>query len=318
MPSWAKPWRSVSRIRLDSGMVAEWCLEHLGAQPVRTIFEAGYLSLVHGLELTDGRQVVLKARQAAPRLEVCCVVQRHLFQSGFPCPEPLAGPAPLGDLAASAEAYVPGGEQLEPGPESPQRFAFELARLIRLAPPADDRHLRSLPWVAWDHDLEGTWPEPDDSHADLNAVLGPSWLEELGRRVKRRLQSARALPRVVGHADWESQNLRWLGSELHVVHDWDSLVSQPEATLAGAASAVYTATGAPNTSASTSQAEAFLDAYERARATAWPADERQLAWAAGLWVRAFNAKKSTLRAQPSESVKALQDEADERLARAGA
>jgi hypothetical protein len=301
---------------MHAGLVDAWCREHLGAPPIRTIFEAGYLSIVLGLELTDGRQVVVKARQPAARLEACCAVQRHLFQSGFPCPEPLAGPAPLGELSATAEAYAAGGEQLVPGPDSPERFAFELRRLIRLAPPRDD--LPSLPWVAWDHDLDGTWPEPDDSDADLNAVIGPSWLEELGRRVKRRLQDARALPRVIGHADWESQNLRWLGRELHVVHDWDSLVRQPEATLAGAASAVYTATGEPHTSASVDQAAAFLDAYERARGAPWRDEERQLAWAAGLWVRAFNAKKSTVRGRPSESATALQAEAAERLARAGA
>ena len=34
-------------------------------------------------------------------------VQRDLATAGFPCPRPLAGPAPLGALAATAEELVP-------------------------------------------------------------------------------------------------------------------------------------------------------------------------------------------------------------------
>jgi hypothetical protein len=154
--------------------------------------------------------------------------------------------------------------------------------------------------------------------ADLNAHVGPAWLEEIGRRVRRRLALATGQPTVVGHADWESQNLRWIGRKLHVVHDWDSLVSQPEAAIAGAASAVYTATGAPNTSATIDESEAFLDAYQVARGRVWSSEERELCWAAGLWVRAFNAKKATLRTRESDSINRLASEAEERLRRAGA
>ena len=35
-----------------------------------------------------------------------------LFESGYPCPEPLSGPAPFGDGMATAEVYVPGGAVL--------------------------------------------------------------------------------------------------------------------------------------------------------------------------------------------------------------
>jgi len=126
---------------------------------------------------------------------------------------------------------------------------------------------------------------------------------------------------VVGHADWESQNLRWVNRQLHVAHDWDSLVGQREATIAGAASAVFTATGAPNTSANIEQSEAFLNAYADARGQPWTSEERELSWAAGLWVRVFNAKKATLRPggeTPSPSRLRLEAEVGERLRRAGA
>jgi hypothetical protein len=58
---------------------------------------------------------------------------------------------------------------------------------------------------------------------------------------------------------------------------------------------VFTATGAPNTSANVEHSEAFLVAYAQARGQPWTQEERELAWAAGLWVRVFNAKKATLR-----------------------
>ena len=44
---------------------------------------------------------------------------------------------------------------------------------------------------------------------------------------------------MLGHADFEAQNLRWHGLDVWVVHDWDSLAWQPEAALVGAASAAF-------------------------------------------------------------------------------
>ena len=99
---------------------------------------------------------------------------------------------------------------------------------------------------------------------------------------------------MTGHADWESQNLRWAGGRPLAVHDWDSAVAQPEAVVAGLAAAVWPAAGGPAEAATVEQSAQFLDAYEQARGRPWTADERQAGWAAGLWVRAFNAKKEHL------------------------
>jgi hypothetical protein len=303
--------------------LAAWCQERLGLEPIEILFGAGHLSQVLGLRLADGRAVVVKIRQGSERLAACVLVQRHLWGAGFPCPEPLAGPAPLGDLSATAEALVDGGNQLPWADDTPRLFADALARLVALAPSVDS--VPSLepspPWVGWDHDQPGTWPEPDDVEANLNAERGPAWIEEAGVRVRHRLLRPSCLPLVVGHADWESQNLRWVAGQLYVVHDWDSIVAQREATIAGAASAVFTATGAPNTSASVQQTQAFLVAYEEARRRPWTDEERELAWAAGLWVRVFNAKKATLRPggdTPSQSRIRLEQEVGERLRLAGA
>lgn len=300
-----------------------WCKRWLGAEPRDVLFQQGHLSQVTGLRLADGTRIVLKIRPPSERLAACVLVQRHLWSAGFACPKPLAGPAPLGRSSATAETLVEGGSQLPLTDHSPRLFAEALARLVTLAPPVASLPTLepSPPWVGWDHDQPGTWPEPDDVDADLNAHAGPSWIDDAGSRVRRRLLRPSTLPVVVGHSDWESQNLRWVDHHLHVVHDWDSIVRQREATIAGAASAVFTATGAANTSATVAQSEAFLAAYAQARGRPWTDEELELAWAAGLWVRVFNAKKATLRPggeTPSPSRLRLEAEAGERLRRAGA
>ena len=275
--------------------IAAWCRRWLGAEPAAVLFRAGYLSEVTGLRLADGRGVVVKARAPAARLGGCVAVQAALAASGFPCPRPLAGPAPLGRLAATAEELVPGGGPLPPGPEAAGRFATLLAELVRLAPdPAAVPTLApSPPWAAWDHPGPGLWPPPDDRDGDLGEHPGPAWLDRVGAAVRERLAGLR-LPPVVGHADWESQNIRWRGGRPLAVHDWDSAVAQPEAVVAGLAAAVWPAAGGPAEAASVEQTSQFLAAYQLARGRPWTPAERRACWAAGLWVRAFNAKKEQL------------------------
>jgi hypothetical protein len=207
---------------------------------------------------------------------------------------------------------------LEPGPASPRLCAKALAALIRLTPPMASVPTLAPPpaWVWWDHDQEGTWPLPDDRDTDLNAYAEPAWLEDVGRRVRRCLARCQASP-VVGHADWEEPNLRWTDRRLHVVHDWDSIVSRPEAAIVGVAAAVFPGFGGPGT-ATLEETEAFLLAYEHARGHRWSCEEREVCWAAGLWIRAYNAKKDVLDGNGGVLLERLASEAAERLRLAGA
>ena len=106
----------MSRIAVADAEVAAWCARHLGSEPAEVLFTMGHLSSVTGLVLRDDRQVVLKVRPMAYRLEACATVHRRLFEAGFPCPQPLAGPAPLGGYAADAELLVPGGDLIVDSP----------------------------------------------------------------------------------------------------------------------------------------------------------------------------------------------------------
>jgi hypothetical protein len=276
---------------LDDALLSTWCDEHLGAHPRRVLFRSGNLSQVVATELADGRRVVIKARPFDPRIVGCIAVQAHLARAGFPCPAPLTVPTRVGGLTVTAETLVPGGSQLPPGGGA-EPFAALLARLIRSAPdPAAVPVLTpSPPWTGWDHPGTRLWPDRDDRGHDLNRIQGPGWIDDAARCIRERLNvSATAV--VIGHGDWESQNIRWSGSQPLAVHDWDSVIAQPEPAIVGMAAAVWPAAGAPGEAASVAQSAEFIASYQWAVGRQWAGQQVEDAWAAGLWVRLFNAKK---------------------------
>ena len=275
----------------DQAFLADWCGRYLGARPARVLFRSGHLCEVTGVELADGRRVVIKARPAAPRIAGCVAVQGHLARAGFPCPEPLTVPIEAGGLMLTAEVLVPDGSQL-PAEGGAGSFAALLARLVSCAPvPSAVASLApSPPWAGWDHPGPRLWPDRDDRGRDLNGIRGPGWVDDAARRVRERLSACAGAARV-GHGDWESQNLRWAGGQPVAVHDWDSVIAQPEVAIAGLAAAVWPAAGAPGEAASVAQSAEFIAGYQKAAGREWTGREVQDAWAAGLWVRLFNARK---------------------------
>ena len=279
--------------------LAAWCAQNLGSEPAETLFAAGNLARVFGLRLRDGRSVVVKVRPAEPRLEGCTAVHRHLWEAGFPCPRPLAGPLPLADTgyAVSAESLIAGGAPYpaSEGSARVQAFAGLLARFIALAPaPGEVPDLAPTPaWIHWDHPYPGVWPPPDDRDVDLNQLPDTAWLDELGHAARSRLATTRAVAPVIGHCDWESHNLDFREGEPWAVHDWDSVVSAAETVIVGVAASMWPA-GNDCFGASVEQSEEFPDAYQDARGRRFSAERIEEAWAAGTWIRAFNSKKFLL------------------------
>lgn len=276
---------------LDDAALLDWAARAAGCAVSDVLFVAGHLSRVVGLKLADGREMVVKDRPYVRRLHGCVRVQGHLAAQGFPCPRPLAGPEELADRALTLESMLSGGEQL-PVDSAAEPSAALLAELVERALPAGE--LMPIdpgpPWAAWDHVDPGLWPAADDRGRDLNLFGGPSWVDAAAAAARRRL-AGQASGHCVGHGDWESQNLRWAADGSPVaVHDWDSVVVQPEAAIAGMASAVWTRRGAPLDSATVEQSDAFLRAYVAARRIQWSGQDEEAAWAAGLWVRLFDAK----------------------------
>ena len=144
----------------------------------------------------------------------------------------------------------------------------------------------------------------------------PVYVVEAAERARGRILAA-GLPCVLGHADFEAQNLRWNGRQVWAVHDWDSLAWQPEAALAGAASGSFASAGPP-TLAPIESSEAFLVAYQNLRGRSFTAVEQEVAWAASLWMAAYNAREEALRGDTAVCRDALRAQAAERLRRAHA
>jgi hypothetical protein len=295
-----------------------WCLDNLGSEPCDVLFQRHQVSMVFGLRLAGSREVVVKARADDGRAGSCLAAQTRLAERGFPCARPLTPVACVGSLAVHAEEFRPGGEVLHgDSPDVAARcaevFAWLMAELadVIVAPP-----LPNPPWVRWDHTNSGAWPAINFlDNRDQSAV--PAYVVDAAVRTRARILAA-GLPCVLGHADFEAQNLRWLGREVWAVHDWDSLAWHPEAALAGAASGSFASAGPP-TLAPIESSEAFLVAYQDLRGRMFNAAEQEIAWAASLWMAAYNAREEALlHGDTPVCREALRAQAAERLRRASA
>ena len=273
--------------------------------------------MVFGLRLAGGRDVVVKARADYGRAVSCVAAQAQLAERGFPCARPLTPVTRVGSLAVHAEEFRPGGEVLHgDSPDVASTYAEVFARLmaaltdVTVAPP-----LPNPPWVRWDHTDSGLWPAIDFlDYRDQSVV--PAYVVDTAERAQRRILAA-GLPCVLGHADFEAQNLRWDGREVWAVHDWDSLAWQPEAALAGAASGSFASDGPP-TLAPIESSESFLVAYQDIRGRVFTAVEQEIAWAASVWMAAYNAREMALRGYSPVGGDVLRAQAAERLRRANA
>ncbi len=276
----------------DAKSIDSWCREVLRAAVAARIFSSGHLAQVVGVALDDGREVVVKIRPPAPRLVAVIVTQRHLHDSGVPCPQPLTEPLPFGGQMITAETYI-AADPPPAGAPPAAPCAELLAAVVTAAPPA--RNVPALdpspPWVGWDHPGDQTWPPPDDLDVDLNSVAANGWIDDTARRIRHALRR-HTYPPVVGHVDWEAHNLGWNGKRPTVIYDWDSLAIRPEPAVAGVAATVFGSTTGTTVAASVSDTAAFLDSYQHHRGAFQP-EQIKAAWAAGLWTLLYNAKKET-------------------------
>jgi Ser/Thr protein kinase RdoA (MazF antagonist) len=298
-----------------------WCVDRLGAGPVGVLFAQRSISAVFGLRLAGGRDVVVKAREDDGRAASCVAAQNRLAERGFPCARPLT-PAVRVDstvdsLAVHAEEFRPGGEQL-PGdsPDVAVRYAEVFARLMaELADVTVPPPLPNPRWARWDHPDSGPWPAIDFLDERDQRVV-PEYVVDTAERVRKRLLAA-DLPCVLGHADYEAQNLRWRDGKVWAVHDWDSLGWQPEAALVGTASAVFPKTG-PATLPPIESSEAFLAAYQDLRGRRFTAEEQEIAWAASLWTAAHDTRWEALHGRNPLPGNELRTQSAARLRRANA
>ena len=307
-----------------------WCAENLGAPPLEVLLASAQMASVFGLRLTDGTEVAVKSREdPTGRTAACVAAQVHLADHDYPCARPLTPVTQVGDLAVNAEEWRPGGQMRRGDSAAEARLcAAAFARLtaehrvwwrpllaaelegVRVAPPLPNPY-----WLDWNHGGPGLWPaKPFLEERDQNLV--PDFVIDCVTRATARLRAA-DLPCVLGHADFEAQNLRWRGRDLWTVFDWDSLAWMPEAALVGAASGSFASTEIP-TLAPLDSSIAFIAAYQSARGRRFSPEEMDVAWAASIWPAGHNARgESLFRSEPAAG-RPLREQAAERLRRAGA
>jgi len=270
----------------------EFCLAELGSPVAAPLFYEASVGCVAGFELADGRRLVVKAQSLASPpdfLAATARTQATLVARGFPAPAVLLGPRPLGCTLATVEELVDEGDYRD-AHEPPIRSALAeaLARLVTLAAdlPQDGlgREQRTL-------GPDVLWPRPHHRMFDFEATrAGTEWIDELARRAKELLASP-GEP-VIGHTDWTVKHCRFIGHELRVVYDWDSLGLMPEPELVGHAAAHFTTTWRLDVPLipSPDEAGAFVAAYERERGREFDRAERVRLGAQAVYSLAYGAR----------------------------
>jgi hypothetical protein len=300
--------------------VEAWCLRALGHGTL-TSFRSdagGQMSHLFRFDSDERGTVAVKVRpDSKGRISRCLQLQAIAADAGFPCARPVTDADRLGPgMIISAESWRPGGRMHTYGDLAfagrSASLLADLAGILEAQPPTGLG--TPPPWMHWNPPTGSLWPpNPVVDAMDQDRV--PGHVHTIARTVSDRIARA-TLPVVAGHGDWESQNLRWEGASPWAVHDWDSLVALPAASIVGAASGAFASTTVP-TLASLEASEEFIDCYERARGQVFTTEEREVAWAASLWPALHNARGESLFQSPPIALQALTRQASERLQRAG-
>lgn len=273
----------------------DWAMDRLGSPVADVRFRAGRIDAVWGVQLEDGRAVVIKTHRPPVDLEAVALAgdtQRVLAADGFPCAEPLAGPDKVDGRVLTAEVLIEGSTPDGRDPASRRLLADGLARHIELLRDRPDLVSRTGAGPSWCRYQAGPWPMPHDTIVDFRSTpSGSEWLDAFGRRAADQILAHRGSQEVViGHADWYAGNTAVSGGVLVGTFDWE-LVADTEAVIAGFAAACYASSSTGGGGLSTPEEVAsFLTDYELACARPLDERERRAAAGAAAWILAFNAR----------------------------
>jgi hypothetical protein len=286
-----------------SKMTDAFCRRHLGAGIRGSLFYVSSIGSAHGLELDDGRRIVVKARLPAstnpnlvlgePELGSIFRVTSWLFEKGFPCPEPLLGPQPLGRGFGMAERIVDVGPPTDGfDPRIRRILADGLFRLIETLRglPGDIKTARLSP--SFRGKVNSVFPQPHSKLFEFErTAAGAEWIDAFARRALS--LDTYSAPPVLGHCDWRAEHVVVRDGAITAVFDWDSLGMRREVEIVGIAAHVHTADWSrvlgrviPNAD----EIRAFIADYEAARGRTFSKAERQSLFANGVYLLAYGAR----------------------------
>lgn len=272
-----------------------WVRDRLGSAIADVRFRAGRIDAVWGVELQDGRAVVIKAHRTPVDLDAAHATidaQRALAAAGFPCPVPLAGPDEVDGRVLTAETLLVGARPDGRDPAIRRLLADGLARHLHILRARPDLVPRAGSGPSWCRYQSGPWPVPHDTLVDFRSTLaGFEWLDAFGQRAADQILNNRETDKVVvGHADWYVGNTAVVDGLLVGTFDWE-LVADTEAVMAGFAASCYAASPTGGGGLSTpEEVAAFLHDYEEVRGEPLSNREQRTAAAAASWILAFNAR----------------------------
>lgn len=252
-------------------------------------FFAASVGALFGVRRRDGSRVAVKVNKLFTDETYLADVQElqaRLAAGGYPAPRPLRR---LG--SATVDEWLDVGE-FRDAHEPPVRRALarELVRFHRAATATGVRPRRAFLRPAG-----ALWPKPHNVLFDFEATTaGAGWIDEIAAAA-REVADLAVGAEVVGHTDWSAKHLRFDRElRLTALYDWDSVTVGREPELAGTAAGSFTYTEELEEEIdvwpSTAESQAFLAEYEEERGAPFTDEERAVARAACVYLRAYAAR----------------------------
>ncbi len=304
LAKWATPYVDIDTFgtaepREIAALVDGFCLQHLSSRVEGYLFCQASQGATHGLELTDGRRVVLKVHQPTRinpdrehgpvALQSIHRVLTHLHERGYPCPEPLVEAAPLGVGMATVQSYLDEGERGDGfDPQIRRAIARGLFELLELLAPLGD-----LPGLrSFFRPADRLYPTPHSKLFDFDATAsGAEWIDALANQAKA--QSFDPGPQRLAHGDWRCEHLRFLGGRITATYDWEALMPMSETEVVGVTAASHTTDWSsyggglvPDVLA----VRTFLADYEDARGRNFTELQRQSVLGTAVYTAAYGAR----------------------------
>jgi len=284
LATWDTPWVELAIYETGDGRaIAEeidaFCRRELGGGVARGLFHSASVGAVTGVELGDGRRVVVKAHQPERELswlQEIVRVQMHLASRGLPATTVCGGPAPIGRGLAIVEAFVEGGATPDGhAPAVRAAIAEGLCAIVAAGRGLVAGSTLKPQLLGTPPAIRGLWPTPHSKLFDFSQPV--PWIDDVARAARARFVPAGEL--VIGHGDWRAEHVRFDGGRIVGAFDWDSLCKEYEPSLVGFTAHAFACDWSrtpPAPVPTLDEARAFVADYERARGRGFTVEERRL------------------------------------------